>query len=133
MIFEVLVASISAVVAVSIAAIAYVQAKRLTFFETFFKRKADAFEEYIAAIGSIPRDNNELYELSAITRKVTLYCFETNKQPIYDLLDLMIKAYQLRTDDGIPEELQKDFRESRKMIINLLRNEIQSSQEWKYH
>lgn len=35
MITEILVASISGIVAVLIAAIAYIQAKRLTFFETF--------------------------------------------------------------------------------------------------
>ena len=87
MVTEIVVVSISSVFAVLIAAIAYIQAKRLMFFETFFKRKADTFEEFITAIGSIPRDENELYNLSAITRKVTLYCFEDHKQPILDLLE----------------------------------------------
>ena len=118
--------------AVLIAAIAYIQAKRLTFFETFFRRKADTYEEYIIAIGAIPRTENELYVLSSITRKVTLYCFEFNKEPILELLDLMIKAYQFSTEDGIPEELQNDFRKSRKIVIDLLRSEIQSSKRWKF-
>ena len=133
MIAEILVASISGIVAVLIAAIAYIQSKRLTFFETFFKRKADAFEEYIIAIGSIPRDEDELYNLSAITRKVTLYCFSENKKSILDLLDLMIKAYQSRSAEGIPEEMQHSFRECRKTVINLLREEIQCCKEWKFH
>ena len=132
MITEILVASISGIVAVLIAAIAYIQSKRLTFFETFFKRKADTFEEYIVAIGSIPRTEDELYALSSITRRTTLYCFESNKEPILELLDLMIKAYQRRTEDGIPEELQNTFRKSRKAVIELLRNEIQNSKRWKY-
>ena len=132
MITEILVASISGIVAVLIAAIAYIQAKRLTFFETFFKRKADAFEEYIIAIGSIPRTEDELYALSSITRRATLYCFETNKELLLELLDLMIKAYQQRTEDGIPEELQDAFRKRRKMVIDLLRNEIQNSKRWEF-
>ena len=132
MVEEIIVVSISSVFAVLIAAIAYIQAKRLMFFETFFKRKADTFEEFITAIGSIPRSDDELYALSAITRKVTLYCFEDHKQPILDLLDLMIKAYQFRTDEGIPEDLQHDFRETRKNVIILHRNEIQSCRKWKF-
>lgn len=132
MIIEILVASLSGIVAVLIASIAYIQSKRLLFFETFFKRKADTFEEYIITIGSIPRNENELYNLSAITRKVVLYCFEENKKTIFDLLDLAIKAYQLRSEEGIPEELQHTFREYRKTIIELLRDEIQHCKKWKY-
>ena len=133
MLTEVIVASISGVVAVFIAAIAYIQAKRLTFFETFFKRKADVFESYIIAIGSIPRTEDELYQLSSISRSVTLYCFENNQKVILDFLDLTIKAYQSRSSEGIPEELQKSFRECRKKVIDLLREEIQLSKKGKYH
>lgn len=132
MITEILVASISGIVAVFIAAIAYIQAKRLTFFETFFRRKADTYETYITAIGAIPRTEDELYSLSSITRRVTLYCFEPNKKPILALLDLMIQAYQLRTADGIPEALQNGFRKSRTHVIDLLRSEIQSCKKWKF-
>lgn len=132
MVTEILVASISGIVAVFIAAIAYIQAKRLTFFETFFRRKADTYEAYITAIGAIPRTEDELYALSSITRRVTLYCFEANKAPILALLDLIIKAYQLRTADGIPEELQSEFRMRRTTVIDLLRGEIQSSKKWKF-
>ena len=129
---EILVVSISGIISVIIAAIAYLQAKRLTFFETFFKRKADAFEAYILAIGSIPRTQDELYDLSAVSRKVTLYCFESTKASVLDLLDLMIKAFQRRSDDGIPEDLQSAFRQKRKEVIEALRKEIQDSQKWKY-
>ncbi len=132
MIIEILVASISGVVAVSIAAIAYMQSKRLTFFETFFKRKADVFEEYTIAIGSAPRTENELYSFAAITRKVTLYCFEQNQKAILDFLDLAIKLFQSHSEDGFPEELQFSFRESRENIVNILRTEIQVSRKWKY-
>ncbi len=132
MLTEILVASLSGIIAVLIAAIAYIQAKRLLFFETFFKRKADVFEDYIIAIGSIPRNEDELYNLSAITRKVSLYCFEENKKPILDLLDLTIKAYQLRSVEGIPEELQHTFREDRKKIVDLLRKEIQHCKKWRF-
>lgn len=133
MVTEILVASISGIIAVLIAALAYIQAKRLLFFETFFKRKADAFEEYIIAIGFIPRDDNELYNLSAITRKITLYCFAENKKAILDLLDLIIKAYQSRSVEEIPEEFQQSFRECRKTVVELLREEIQCCQKWKFH
>ena len=44
----------------------------------------------------------------------------------------MIKLYQLRTGDGIPEELQNDFRKNRKVVIDLLRSEIQSSKRGKF-
>lgn len=132
MIIEILVASISGIVAVSIAAIAYMQSKRLTFFETFFKRKADVFEEYIITIGSAPRTESELYSFAAITRNVTLYCFEQNQKAILDFLDLAIKLFQSYSEDGFPEELQFSFRESRKNIVNILRTEIQVSRKWKY-
>ncbi|MDD4690456.1 MAG: hypothetical protein PHE51_12040 [Eubacteriales bacterium] len=127
---EILVASISGIVAVLIAAIAYIQSKKLTFFETFFKRKADAFEEYIYVVSSVPKTEKELYNVSSVTRKAILYCFEVNKETILDMLDLMIKAYQSRTGDQIPEEIQKDFREQRKIVVKLLRNEIQKSQKF---
>lgn len=129
---EILVGSMSAVVSVIIASIAYIQAKRLTFFETFFKRKADVFEEYLLVISSIPRTEDELYTLSAITRKTTLYCFESTRKSILDLLDIMINVYQFRSEDGFPEELQNTFRESRKTVVSLLRQEIQDSKKWKF-
>lgn len=132
MIKEILIPSISGLIAVIIAAIAYVQAKRLTFFETFFKRKADAFEEYIVAIGAVPKTEEQLYALSSITRRASLYCFEENKKDLLELLDLMIKAYQRREGNEIPEELQAEFRCRRKTVIELLRKEIQASTKWKY-
>lgn len=52
---EIIVVAISSVVAISVAAVSYVQAKKLKFFETFFQRKADAFEEYMEKISSVPR------------------------------------------------------------------------------
>lgn len=132
MTIEVLIALISGLVAILIAAITYVQAKRITFFETFFNRKADVFEEFINKISSIPRTEDELYMLSSTTRKVVLYCFETHKHEILNLLDLMIKLYQMPNDSEMFVELVGEFREKRKCVIDLLRTEIQQSKKWKF-
>lgn len=130
---EIIVGTLSGVVAVLIASLSYLHAKRMKFFETFFHKKTDAFEKYIDAVSSIPRTEDELYQLASISRTATLYCFERNKTEIESLLDLIIKAYQKRNDKQIPEEIQEEFRELRKEVISSLRDEIQSSKKFRFY
>ena len=131
--YEIIIGAVSGCVTLLIAALSYLQAKRFKFFETFFQRKADAFENYIKAISYIPRTEDELYLLSTISRTAILYSFEDNKKKIEELLDLMIKAYQKRSESEIPESIQTDFRTLRGMVINSLRNEIQDSRKFKFN
>lgn len=131
---EIIVVAISSVVAISVAAVSYVQAKKLKFFETFFQRKADAFEEYMEKISSVPTTKEELYAFCASSRKATLYSFAKNRGLIDALMDLGIKAHLKRGEDGqIPEEFQNAFRIQRTEIITALRDEMQQSTKFKYN
>ena len=129
---EVAVGAASSVVAVLVAALSYLQAKKLKFFESYFQKKADAFEKYIKAISFIPKTEEELYLLSSISRTSTLYCFEDTRKEIEKLLDLMIEAYQSRSGNEIPESIQANFRNLRSSVISSLRNEIQVSRKFKF-